>query len=139
MHSVKPCRSCLPTGWAPARYALPTGSNSTMKPAPSPIETVHSTSAGGPARGSAGGSRAIALGTDLAVGMAVFSALGYWMDRRAGGGVAWTLAGVFLGLVYGAYEVWKTVRGLEQETRPRSPGVQKGSKNPDPAAKSLDR
>ena len=34
---------------------------------------------------------AMALGLYLAIGMAVFTAAGYYMDRRRGGGGAWTL------------------------------------------------
>lgn len=57
-------------------------------------------------------SRAIALGTNLAAGMAAFTFLGYWMDKWRGGDGAggWTLAGMFAGLFYGGYEVWKVVR-----------------------------
>lgn len=62
-------------------------------------------------------SRAIALGTNLAAGMAVFCLLGYWIDKRYGGGGAgpWTLAGMFLGLLYGGYEVWKVVRLIDRD------------------------
>ena len=57
-------------------------------------------------------SRAIALGTNIAAGMAVFTFLGYWIDRwRGGSGTGgWTLVGMFVGLLYGGYEVWKVVR-----------------------------
>jgi|APCry1669188970_1035186.scaffolds.fasta_scaffold17936_2 F0F1-type ATP synthase assembly protein I len=57
-------------------------------------------------------SRAIALGTNMAAGMAVFTFLGYWIDRwRGGSGTGvWTLVGMFVGLLYGGYEVWKVVR-----------------------------
>ena len=56
---------------------------------------------------------AAGLGLDLAVGMAVFAFGGYWLDRRRGTGQFWTLCGVFLGLVYAAYEVWKSIRALD--------------------------
>ena len=62
---------------------------------------------------------AVNLGTQLAAGMAVFAGLGYWLDRRRGGGVAFTLAGVGLALLYGGYEVWKVVRMLQKETPER--------------------
>lgn len=58
---------------------------------------------------------AMSLGTNLAVGMAVFAAGGWWLDKKRGGGSAFTLLGIFLGLFYGAYEVWKTVRALEKK------------------------
>lgn len=57
---------------------------------------------------------AISLGTNLAVGMAVFAALGWWIDKKRGGGSAFTLIGIFTGLLYGGYEVWKTIRALEK-------------------------
>lgn len=60
---------------------------------------------------------ALGLGTQMAVGMAFFAGIGYYADRRRGGGTAFTLAGVFLGLLYGGYEVWKVVRMLNEEER----------------------
>ena len=60
-------------------------------------------------------SHAIALGTNLAAGMGVFVALGYYVDRKRGGGQAWTLCGMCLGLLYGAYEVWKVIRELSSQ------------------------
>jgi ATP synthase protein I len=56
---------------------------------------------------------AASLGLDFAVGMAIFAFGGYWLDRRQGTGEFWTLCGVFVGLLYGAYEVWKLVRQLD--------------------------
>lgn len=50
------------------------------------------------------------LGTNLAVGMALFTFLGYVLDQKRGGGVAFTLCGALVGIAYGAYEVWKTVQ-----------------------------
>jgi F0F1-type ATP synthase assembly protein I len=58
--------------------------------------------------------RAVMLGMNLAVGMAVFSFLGYYLDQRRGGGLAFTVGGILLGLGYGAYEVWRVIRLLEQ-------------------------
>jgi hypothetical protein len=56
--------------------------------------------------------QSLVLGTNLAVGMAVFAAGGYWIDQKRGGGGAFTLAGIFLGLFYGGYEVWKLIKRL---------------------------
>lgn len=54
---------------------------------------------------------AFSLGLNMAVGMAVFSFLGIWADRKWGGENGWfTLAGIFLGLLYGGYEVWKIIK-----------------------------
>lgn len=71
---------------------------------------------------SGGLSRALSLGTNLAAGMAVFTLIGYWIDKKRGGGGAgtWTLVGMFMGLAYGAYEVWKVVRLLNRDTSPGS-------------------
>jgi hypothetical protein len=72
-----------------------------------------------------GAPRAVVLGTELATGMAVFSLLGYWLDRRSGGGIGWTLGGMFMGLVYGGYAVWKTVRGMVEEAKDTPAGAGK--------------
>jgi F0F1-type ATP synthase assembly protein I len=52
---------------------------------------------------------AIALGTNLTSGMLFFSGIGYYMDHKRGGGVLWTLIGMFLGLAWCGYEVWKLI------------------------------
>lgn len=57
---------------------------------------------------------AATLGTQLAVGMAAFAGLGYYIDRRRGGGYGFTLAGIFLGLFYIGYEIWKLVRQVQE-------------------------
>lgn len=72
---------------------------------------------------SATGANALGLGMQLAAGMAFFAGLGYYADKRRGGGILFTLAGMFLGLGYGAYEVWKLVRQLsEEDARARDSG-----------------
>ena len=58
--------------------------------------------------------QALALGTNMAAGMAVLAGLGYWIDRKRGGGIGWTLGGMFLGLIYGLYELWKAARAINQ-------------------------
>ncbi len=62
---------------------------------------------------------AILLGTNLAVGMAVFTFLGYYIDVRRGTGHFWTLCGMVLGLIYCAYEVWKVIREINSEDKSR--------------------
>lgn len=59
---------------------------------------------------------AVGFGIQFAVGMALFSWLGWKLDQRRGGGQAFTLLGVFLGLGYGGYELWKLIRLLNAET-----------------------
>ena len=60
----------------------------------------------------AGAGAAMGFGLNFAAGVAVFTALGWWIDSRRGGGQAFTLAGVFLGFAYGGYELWKLVKML---------------------------
>ncbi len=57
----------------------------------------------------------LSLGIQLAVGMVVFAGLGYWIDKKRGGGNAFTLIGIFLGMFYGGYEVWKLIRVLQEQ------------------------
>ena len=68
----------------------------------------------GPASSPSGPGPAAGLGMQLAVGMLFFVGGGYWLDRKRGGGVAFTLAGVALGLFYMGYEVWKLVRAMNR-------------------------
>jgi F0F1-type ATP synthase assembly protein I len=63
---------------------------------------------------------AMTLGTQLAVGMFVFAFLGHLADKRQGGGSAWTLLGIFMGLFYCAYEVWKLVRRMQEDAAAES-------------------
>lgn len=78
-------------------------------------------SGGGQAPTPGGGPRrvnpALTFGLQFATGMALFSYLGYQLDRRRGGGIAWTMGGAILGLVYGAYELWKLLRSMPDDGR----------------------
>ncbi len=62
-----------------------------------------------------GAMAALSLGTQMLAGMVGCSMLGYWIDHKRGGGNAFTLVGLFLGLFYCGYEVWKLVRQLNEE------------------------
>ncbi len=62
-----------------------------------------------------GANPAVGLGLQLAVGMAVFTGGGLWLDRKRGGGVLFTLLGVGLGLFYCGYEIWKVARRMSEE------------------------
>ena len=64
-------------------------------------------------------------GTSLALGSAVLILAGYWMDRRAGGGSSWTIAGLVLALVYSAYETWKLVRAIREPPQAAGPGSER--------------
>ncbi len=50
---------------------------------------------------------AIGFGTSFAVGMAFFGLGGHWLDERYGREPLFTLLGLFLGLFYGGWELWK--------------------------------
>ncbi len=54
------------------------------------------------------------IGTQLAAGMIFFAIVGYFVGDLLERKQAGTLVGIFLGLLYGGYEVWKTVRRLER-------------------------
>ena len=70
--------------------------------------------------------QALTLGMTFAVGMAVFSFVGFKLDQRLGGGILFTLAGMFLGLAYGAYETWRVIVLLNKraQNHTRSPSSQ---------------
>ena len=57
---------------------------------------------------------AVELGVNMAVGVAVLGLGGYYLDCRRGGGYVFTLCGMILGLLYCAYETWRTVRMIQQ-------------------------
>ena len=54
--------------------------------------------------------REASLGLNLVAGMIVFSYLGYLADKHFNISPWGILTGMFLGLFYGAYEVWKIIR-----------------------------
>ena len=76
---------------------------------------------------------AIVLGTNMVAGMLLFTGLGYWIDRKRGSGLFWTVGGMFLGLVYGVYEVWRAVRLLNEGS-----GTGSAERKPDPAGQKRD-
>ena len=53
---------------------------------------------------------ALGFAYQVITGMLLFTGLGWYLDRRRGGGYALTLGGMFLGLLYMAYETWKLIR-----------------------------
>ena len=59
---------------------------------------------------------AVSLGLNMAAGMIVFTAIGYWVDQKLpGNGSAATLTGMFMGLIYCGYEVWKLIRNMNNQ------------------------
>jgi len=62
--------------------------------------------------------RAVMLGLNFGVGMAVFSCAGFYIDQwRGRGGMFFTVCGMLAGLGYGAYEVWMVIRMLNAQAR----------------------
>ena len=56
------------------------------------------------------------IGINMAVGIAVFTYLGYLIDQKRGGGQIFTLIGIFFGLGYCGYEVWKLIKKMDQDS-----------------------
>jgi hypothetical protein len=81
--------------------------------------------------------QAVMLGTNCAVGMAVFSFAGYLVDQKRGGGLLFTVSGMVCGLAYGAYEVWKVIRMLNEQARKTC--VERGQTRVPPKGESDDR
>ncbi len=56
------------------------------------------------------------LGFTMAVGMLVFTFIGMYVDNKRGDGSSWgTLTGMFVGLFYCGYEVWKIIKDNKDE------------------------
>jgi F0F1-type ATP synthase assembly protein I len=53
------------------------------------------------------------LGYQFIAAMILFAFIGHLIDRWRGGGQAATIGGIFLALLYMAYEVWKAVRQIK--------------------------
>lgn len=67
----------------------------------------------------------VLLGTNVAVGVAVFTLAGYYIDYRRGGGQSFTIAGGCLGLIYAFYEIWKTIAWASHRDRSAAAGNDK--------------
>ena len=55
---------------------------------------------------------AIGFGTEFAAGVILLTFIGYKVDEKYETGETFTLVGVFLGIFYGFYQVWKLIRIL---------------------------
>jgi len=54
------------------------------------------------------------LGINIAVGMALFTFIGNWVDQKLGDKHVWILVGMILGICYCGYEIWKVIRFSEE-------------------------
>ncbi len=59
----------------------------------------------------------ITLGINIAVGMALFTFIGNWIDKKLGDQHFWILIGIFLGLFYCGYEIWKLIRRSNKDQK----------------------
>jgi len=60
---------------------------------------------------------AVGFGTSFAVGMALFALGGHWLDVKTGRDSLFTLIGIGLGFLYGAWELWKLIAASNQQAR----------------------
>lgn len=58
---------------------------------------------------------ALSLGTTFSAGMLLCAGIGYLLDLKVGSGHAFTLVGLFVGLLASAYEVYKVIQVLQRE------------------------
>jgi len=80
--------------------------------------------------------RAVMLGLNFGVGMAVFTFIGYFIDyKRGGGSILFTVIGMVTGLGYGAYEVWIVIRMLNAQAKR---AMDSGFKGPPPDSDDQD-
>ncbi|MDF7823151.1 AtpZ/AtpI family protein [Pontiellaceae bacterium B12227] len=80
-------------------------------------------------------SPAVGFGSSFAGGMAVFGLGGHWLDRKTGHEYLFTLLGIGLGLLYGAWELWKliTISNRQAERRRREQAEKQESETNEPA------
>ena len=57
---------------------------------------------------------AVSLSYNIAAGLIVCPLGGFWIGKKFGRPDAGTLIGLALGFIYCGYEVWKTVRAIEE-------------------------
>jgi F0F1-type ATP synthase assembly protein I len=67
---------------------------------------------------STGMSPAVMLGSSFALAMGIFAGIGHVVDLRHNSEPWGVLGGVAVGLLYGAYEVWKVTRPGTESTKP---------------------
>lgn len=57
---------------------------------------------------------AVGFGTSFAAGMALFAFAGHALDVKTDREPLFTLIGIFMGLVYGGWELWKLITAENQ-------------------------
>ena len=61
--------------------------------------------------------RYFSVGLNLIAGMLICAGVGYYIDQKRSGGYFFTLIGIFLGLVYSGYELWKLIQELNTASK----------------------
>jgi hypothetical protein len=79
---------------------------------------------------SGGGSMLVMLGTNIAVGMGVFTLIGFFVDKKRGAGHMFTIIGAVVGFLYAGYEVWKALKWLETVEMAEQTGKEGPGKSP---------
>jgi len=75
---------------------------------------------------------AIGFGTSFAVGMALFGLGGHWLDEKYDREPLFTLLGLFMGLLYGGWELWKlTAQSSQPSSNQKSQGDKAGEQHND--------
>ncbi len=75
---------------------------------------------------------ALGFGTSFAGGMAVFALGGRWLDLKTGRESLFTLIGIGLGFLYGAWELWKLIAITHQRDNEPPPSEDPEKQPADP-------
>ena len=73
---------------------------------------------------------AVGFGSSFAVGMAIFAFGGHWLDKKTGRESFFTLIGIGLGLLYGAWELWKLIVMSNEQAARKDPAEAENGKHP---------
>ena len=106
----------------------PDESHSSCKPNEKvgPLLKVHRTTV----ESTQGMTPAVLLGSSFALAMGGFAWLGHRWDEKTGNEPWGVLTGVFVGFLYGGYEVWKVIRPMNKEPPPSFKEGSDDSPNP---------
>ncbi len=56
----------------------------------------------------------VLLGLNMALGIGLFSFAGHWVDEKRGTSPWGILGGMFVGLCYAGYELWKFIQQMNK-------------------------
>lgn len=75
-------------------------------------------------------SPSVGFGSSFAVGMALFALGGHWLDVKYDREPLFTLIGVGLGFLYGAWELWKLIAMSNEQAANKGPVETKNEEQP---------